>query len=673
MKTLINDILKLVNHSKIRESISGNEWPIFSSVGNKIINRRGEESQSFELIARDLDQLSRRERDLYILSIRDRLNRMDSDYFYKFLLKGNRIYVNTTDPNPRFPQAKLVPLDNPLSVHFHNGQIYGDPFFGPDYYKLNGSYFRILSFEENSFSETEIDPEAFAGCDQISVQFLKRNSGTVESNLMGKETSHNFVKNNIGLDVTSDEAAAELNYVRREIAKKEESLFYAQTNLFVEAKTLEELTEKTMFIIDQLEDRGHQPYFETFALQDVFTTTLFGVRPNFSNFGHALKTSVLSNILPLSVDKIHSSGTGFLTESGNHIFLDLLNAGNGLNAMFTGPTGAGKGVTARDILWDYLDETDIKVIIVEFGDSSERMVKWHGGKSFNSKIPILMFKDDPHFLQDVFLSLVDPEKDPVSTVDRGKIFERIQKGTEEDAFNSIDSFIDFMSDGYEDFRYYFSEVREYLCDDSSLSISERLIHVDIKYYPKRMKKIVISFIMKWFQSRDEKTLLLIDELYKMVKKREEVEGEFIAEFLRTERKEGKYIWLITQGLDEREEIAYFDTMNQMSDINVSFKEKEPVIDLFTPADREAINSLHYEEVTQEDVGTNRSEVKCVVIGPGIRKRLIIPKKLQRFYVLNTDKEFKNDWKRWNSDQSGKYISNFRENINAFMVARGENV
>ncbi|MBK22902.1 MAG: hypothetical protein CME70_02760 [Halobacteriovorax sp.] len=673
MKALLDDIKNIISSSKTKQSFSGIEWPIAKVSGNEIISRKNVKSYAYEYIGKDIDQLSPEARLLFILKLRAYLNKASSGNFYKFYLKNNRIFVNTTEENARFFGGRLEKLDNPLSIHFEGGQIYGAPYFGPDYYKVNGLYYRIISFESNSFSTNKIDFAEFSGHHELMVQFIKRKTAVVDNKLAGKEKLHGIVKGASDLNITSEEAKEELRLVRKQLEQKVESLFFAYVSLFVSANTLEELNSKTIRLLNILDDEGHTPFFETHSLQEVYKSTLFGVSPLFGKYGQEFNTSVLSNILPLSVDKVSSFGKKYFSRAGNDVYLDLMDLGDGLNVLWTGPTGRGKSVTARDYAWDLIESTKMKLLILEYGDSSERFVKWHKGVSYSDKIPFLMFKEDPHYLLEIFLSQVDRDKDNINTVDSGKIYERIKKGIEEDAFNSVDDFIDYVSEDYEEFKYYFSEIRDYLDDESELPTEAKIIHCNIKFYPKRMKKVVLAFFMKWFEMYEGDIMLLLDELYKFIKKEEEDVGSYIDEFIRTFRKEGKPIWLFTQNLTDKDQIAYFEAMTKNCDVRVCFREGSEISSLsnFKSDHIVTLNSLFYEEISSDDVGTSRSEVKFAVLGPTVNKVLRHPKNELRYTVLNTDKDFTTMFKNWETGYGGRFHECFRESVITFMEARRE--
>ena len=130
------------------------------------------------------------------------------------------------------------------------------------------------------------------------------------------------------------------------------------------------------------------------GLSEAFLNFAPGVSPSFMDSTY-LPSRYLLGLLPLSRDVVHEEGMIFQSMEEREVCLDLF-SGENFNMSIVGHSGSGKTFLAQKIVDHYL-EKDIKAVIIDRGESFDRLAKYHGGTVLGERINPLQFKD-PSFL-----------------------------------------------------------------------------------------------------------------------------------------------------------------------------------------------------------------------------------------------------------------------------------
>ena len=130
------------------------QFPIAEVNDNQLISISGDKSYFYNLKGVDLEQLSDLEKDNFFTGLKERLNNLDHDSWFKFYRLKDDLYLNTSSEEQQLG-LETSKSEYPLEIFFENRDIYSDIGIYDDYLLFNGKYRRIISVK--SFSDKHID------------------------------------------------------------------------------------------------------------------------------------------------------------------------------------------------------------------------------------------------------------------------------------------------------------------------------------------------------------------------------------------------------------------------------------------------------------------------------------------------------------------------------------
>lgn len=409
-----------------------------------------------------------------------------------------------------------------------------------DYVKIDGIYFRIISLFPN-YPEL-ISPNFLSYIGDYVIQFKKTNQDSAIKLMEFKRNVFNGSRYKEKRDVEGDSAYYEAENFLENLKRGSEAHFTSEVFIIVKAHTEEELYLKTIDLTAFLSSTNLSYIIESESLTELFPSLLFGMEASFKR-NIPVDSSFLLNLMPLTRDYIHDSGSRFysLDNPDQEVLIDIFDKGaHNYNALIIGPSGNGKSWLAQKISQDLL-ERDIGGIIFDLGESHLKYCLYHNAKIFSSKFNPLQFRE-ASYLHALLLSMI-PDNE-LSFKERGQILKLIKSGLNEDinTFEGLITYID--SNGPSGFSLYFEEILPFITNE--FCPIEKLVYVDTTAYPDHIKAPLLIFLFEYFEHIEGKKIFVFDECWKFLKS----VGWFIQERFRTLRKKNGAAIAISQGFDE---------------------------------------------------------------------------------------------------------------------------
>jgi hypothetical protein len=533
--------------------------------------------------------------------------------------------------------------------------FYSDIVFGEDFFKINGSYFRLINcydFPEmlSPFSLTKLGDQV------VSINRLSKDSAI--SSLKNNRKLHvgNMAK---GIrDIESEKSYSESEFLLEDMISGNEGLFEVEMWFIVKADNEIDLSLKTHSLITNLTSLGVIPLIETKLSFGVVVPGIFFGVPTLFKRSHQLTASYLAALLPFDREYLFSEGLLLHSRSGAPLFFDNFNRdAENFNVAITGPTGVGKSVFAQKLI-DHARLQDRSVVIIDMGASFSKYLEYYGGNVFSKKFNPMEFKN-PLFLKEFILAFI-PENE-ITTKEKGKLFIEIQEALA----SGVDTFyglINFLESNIPEISYYFSEIWPYITND--LADISKLTYVDLSIYPESIIPGVILFTIEYFKNlgnEDEYRILLIDECWKLLARNH----EYIAQCFRTFRKHGCSAISITQNIEDLVSLGSISTaILGNCNFKIVFRQtiSESSRHFFSDHEIELISSVN------SDKG-NFSEF-LIIAQDGEKKKIV------RYYataleyaIFNTSKSDRIKWEKFKNKYDDLFT--IKEIMNAYIVLSGE--
>ena len=454
------------------------ELPIADINGNIIKRIDGTISQVFEYFPNDFKQLDHLDGESYVLKLKNLLLSKTSNNFQAE--QRTSLFQRIKNPK-KFNSIKFYQLEgryyyeseNDLSIlnsipavnsfdYFLSGNddFYSDVIFGEDFFKINGTYFRLVNCYD--FPDT-FNPFAFSNLGDQIISFNRMSQDQAISHLKNNRKLH---VGNLGKgirDLESEKAYGESETLLEEILSGEEGLFDVEMWFIIKSSTEDELNSKTLELLASLKAINATPLIESKLSFGVIVPGLFFGVPTLFKRSHQLTATYLTMLLPLDRDFLQEDGLQLWSRTGWPLYFDNfdLNAEN-FNVAITGPTGVGKSVFAQKIV-DHARIKERSVVIIDKGGSFSKYLDYYGGNIFSMQFNPMEFKD-PLFLKEFILVFI-PDLE-ITTKEKGKLFVEIQSALN-NGVSTFQELIEFLESKIPEISYYFSEIWPYITNDLS--------------------------------------------------------------------------------------------------------------------------------------------------------------------------------------------------------------
>lgn len=515
-------------------------------------NLHGRKSQVFEIFPPDCEQMTDESFLSWKNSLATFLNQLpapevqaisgfqrlvgikeEGTHWYKFYCLGKRLFLNTTDENIFLPSCKIEKAANAFELLLEADDFYSDVIIQEDYVHFNSTYFRLVNLYEmpktlDVFGLQQFG-DVFVAFKKIHPDLAKRSIGTQR-----KLHHANLFKTMRNLE--SEASYSEAEKMSEAMMTGEEQLFEAESWLLVKAKTIDELNQKTQKLISELKQREIVFLIESVSLTTIFPSVLFGTDPLFKR-SHDCPTSYMVELLPLKKDSLMEEGYEFTTLDGYDVSFSLFNSDSlNFNALFTGVSGSGKSMCAQKVISEEI-KRGAKAVIVDLGNSFDKMAQFYKANIFSKKFNPLQFKD-PAYLKEFVVSVIPTSE--ITTKQKGKIFKTIQE-----SLSSIETFgqlLERLENDIPEISLYFSEILEFFTDDEV--VMRNLTYVNLSDYPETIKSPLLVYLFAYFERLDGRKILALDEVWNIMDKHESM----VERSYRTFRKLDAAVVTITQSL-----------------------------------------------------------------------------------------------------------------------------
>lgn len=552
-------------------------FPIKLISQGKVILKNGLVCSSYKPSFNDIDQFDAPQREAYLRGVESWLNRLKSGQWIRVLSleTGSQIISNE---DQEIPGIGLKPCEDPLAYLLAGNSINQNPGFTGDFAYFNGLFYRFI--------------KVFKLPDNVTPCFLRQFGETITNfrkldpsrakrmlNLNRRVHFSNLTKNI--RDIESENTYSESEAILEEIINGNQSLFECETWILCRAESLDDLNEYTKEVSGSLELLDIGFVLENRRLAETFENELVFGRPKFKN-SHFLNTCYLSELLPLTEEKINEKGIEFESRSGRDIYLNT-NSQNAINnhGLITGASGSGKSFSLNKILFEELD-TGAKAIIFDFEKSFLRTTKYFDGEVFDSTFNPMQFKD-PKYLKAVLLSFIP--KGEITQQFEGEIYLLTKNYLNDEDEHTFKGLINYISNYNVGFDYYFEEFIEHF--DNKIRSPKDINFVDINLYPSKVLPSLILYMIETFKRLEGRRILILEECWNLLS----TVSSFIEEFYRTFRKKNASVWAVSQGFEDFLSSSVGRVIIQNSNHKLFFSQNVQICDFLTDFDRSMIQSV----------------------------------------------------------------------------------
>ena len=489
---------------------------------------------TFRLIPKDLEHLSADSLGQYYESLSQGLLNMKENSFLRLYYKEGKIYVNTDHADFSLWGTQRRPCPSLLKELLGEDVTASNVLNRGDHLKVGGKYLRFFRLKD--FPQEIAEHGHFNQTSDYLISMRKLSPSEACSLLDRKRKV--FRSDNAGefSNYKSEEGETQAESLYAQIQLNREGLFEVEFWFWVLSDTEAELSEETQNLLAFFKHRDGSIKIEDLGLSEAFLNYLPGMSPSFKA-PLLVPSHYLLGLMPLSGDFLHESGILFHSLNDKSVFLDNFSGAN-FNMAIVGHSGSGKTFLAQKIIDHHL-EKGIKAVILDRGDSFDRLAKYHGGAMFSGKINPLQFKN-ASFLTDFFSSFIPKEE--FSHQQKCLLFKTIR-----DNLDKIDgpcSLFSLVDEQVENFSLYFEEHRE-LFTDKALEMSH-ITYVDTRQYPDSFLAPLFIYLAEYVKNLKGQKIFVFEECWHTLQKN----IGHLGEFFRTSRAQGISCVAITQCLDD---------------------------------------------------------------------------------------------------------------------------
>ena len=568
------------------------QFPIAEVIDNQLISISGHKSYFYQIEGVDLEQLNDLEKDNFFTGLKERLNNLDHDSWFKFYkLKGD-LFLNTSSEEQHLG-LEASNCEYPLEMFFENRDIYSDIGIYDDYLLFNGKYRRIISVK--SFSDKLIDEYFMPNGIDYCLSFKKKSNTKALKDLERVRNAHSAGLAKNKRDFESEGAYSQAEELISELTSGNESLFEMELYFLPSAISLDELNQMTFALVEELNLKGIESFIEGHSLRelksglfDIYKEIIVGVKPSFSYRSIPDKSSHLKYLIPLSKSYFMNEGIELKDIDDHEIYFDPFSKEfKNRNMLVTGTTGAGKSVFVNKMA--HFLANDYPIVILDKGGSFKKLCLYHSGYNLSSGINPLQFKC-PYFLREFILSVVDQSK--FTKLEKGLLLKRIKEFLKEKADPTHTKMISYLEQDFKGLSLYFEDIKDFISDE--ITPMNDFLYVDIENYPKSQIAPLVIYVLEYFKRLPKnQKVLIFDECWQFLKDH----GEYIDECFRTFRKTGAFPIAISQGLSDFESLGgdLYSSIINNSYFKVFFPQEYIRNEDITDFDNKRIKSLQYEK------------------------------------------------------------------------------
>jgi hypothetical protein len=520
-------------------------FPIVEVQENKLTSVFGDVSHFYQVLPPDISQMDHLEKENFFESISTALNHIDDESYFKFYKLGYNAFLNTNSEQlPHFFSTSLEKQKYPLECFFQTTDIFSDVGIYDDYISFNGKYLRVFSV--TGFSDTIAHEDMFPHDIDYVLTIKKKPKEKSISNLERIRTGHlsSFLKSK--RDITAEGTYSQAEELLHDLIHGSESMFEIEMFFLLRESSLEALNESSDSFVTEIHSNGIKVFCEGQSLKKLKSglTSLFnelipGVKPKLGLRTLPNKTSHLRYLLPLRRSFLMNTGIELHDSQNEPIHFDPFTSSvKNRNMLVTGISGGGKSVFVNKLVHCLIAKHP--TVILDKGGSFQKLTKYHGGKSLDTKFNPFQFKN-PFYLREIILSVVDSDK--FKKLEKGKLLKVIKESLPES--RSFRELVEKLKVNFCDIDLYFEDFWDYISDEET-SLNN-ILYVDIESYPRTIIAPIIIFVLEYFKNiQTKEKILVFDECWSFLGDH----SSYIDECFRTFRKTGAFPIAISQSLKD---------------------------------------------------------------------------------------------------------------------------
>lgn len=513
------------------------------------------DSYFFEVNTIDKEHLDPTQKENLFYNLANSLTRLkDGEDFYKVYHIGNKIVLQTENPDPIIEGWEILPTEDYFFDIFGSDNFYSEPFFGPDFINFNGEYQRFISFYD--FPHI-IDSEIIATFGNLFINFkkvpteiskikAKRSAEMHKANIEGRKSNQ----------IESNRAYQDLNEIIEKLVDGTTSLFKFQCWVVITSTDLDELHKKTSDTLSAMKRCDIIPHIESIALKDIFRSYVPSNYIEFSTRSHETPSEYLSAFIPFNGDYLHSLNTKgidlndptipkaieFRSLTGGRIYFNLFNEDlSNSNLLIVGKTGYGKSMIANEIIFSEIIDRGRSAVIIDKGYSYRKLAKYLKANEFSEKLNPMQFAE-PNFLHYFIMSTIGEGE--INKKIGGMIFTHICEFLQTSPSGTFQDLIDYLESHIKDIKYYFAELLPFITNEKI--IINRLTYLDYTKWPLQILPPLLVYMYEYFKRIPDYKIFQIDEAWLAL----ENLPNFVSELFRTISKHKGSAIAITQTFTE---------------------------------------------------------------------------------------------------------------------------
>lgn len=523
-----------------------------------------------------LNQLSSKEDNFQVQAKKLLKNKEEKDDWYKFYHLKNRLFLNTTKLDLEIPFCELRPVDDPFVSLIGLDDFYSDVLVMEDYVHFNSMYLRLISLYEMPKTLFMSEIQSFG---DLILNIKKNNQMSSKRRVQTQRRLHFANLHKSMRNLESEASYIEAEKLTESMMMGTEQVFEVEGFLILKEESLEKLNETTKKLTSSLKNREISFLIESVSLSTLFPSLLFGIDPLFKR-SHECPTSYVVNLLPLKKDKLMTEGYAFSSLIGEQLNFRLFNSESlNFNALFTGVSGSGKSMCAQKLVMEEINQ-GAKAVILDLGNSFDKLAKYHEANIFSKKFNPLQFRD-PKYLKEFVISVI-PESEITAKME-GKLFELILKNYED--AESFKSLIQKITSDIPELDLYFAELWDFFTDEKVL-ISD-LTYVNTSDFPDKIKAPLIIYLIEYFKHLEGRKIFVFDEVWSFLRKN----ASYVEESFRTFRKENASAIAISQALHDFTSTPLGRVIADLSYYKFLFSQNTDEVSGLTSFDKEKIKSI----------------------------------------------------------------------------------
>ena len=498
------------------------------------ISTASDDSTSYTVTPEDTEHLIPEALGQYYEDIALSLIKMGPDHYLKFYFNEGDIYAHSNGRNFSITGLKIESCpsilkeilgeDIPLDSILNRG----------DHLKLGGQYLRFFRLQD--FPQEIADHGHF---DSLGHYFMTvRQVPQTRSCALLDRKRKVFRSDNTGefSNYKSEEGEMQAEELLSQIQLGTECLLEIEFWFWVLANTEDSLNEQTQYLINFFKHSDGKIKIEDLGLSEAFLNFVPGHPPSFIQ-AEFFPTRYALGLMPLSGDYLHKDGMKLHSLGDRPIFFNNFSGAN-YNLAIVGHSGSGKTFLAQKIV-DYHLSKGLKTLILDRGDSFDRLAKYHEGTILGRKINPLQFKN-AKFLAE-FLSSFIPDGE-ISYQKKCLLFKAVRDHLH--SIKNLDDLFRCIDKKIKNFSLYFEEHREFFTDTPT-EITD-ITYVNTRNYPESFLRPLFIYLTEYVKHLSGQKVFVFEECWHALHHN----INYIGEFFRTSRAQGISCMAITQRFDD---------------------------------------------------------------------------------------------------------------------------